>query len=123
MGAAGGKVSGTYAVRPALTDPAQKSLVDTLGSQLMTQLGDAVDADAPTYPRLGELLALAVAGDGAERRQSARASPAPSWSTRPRTPRPAEVVLVVLGDHTDPAILAGLTTGLAAEVDGRRGGG
>ena len=66
VSAAGGQVTGTYAARAALTDPAQKSLVDTLGSQLATQLGDFVDADASTYPRLGQLLALAATGDGAD---------------------------------------------------------
>ena len=36
---AGGTVEGKYALQPGLVDPGEKSLVDTLGSQLMTQLG------------------------------------------------------------------------------------
>jgi hypothetical protein len=116
VGAAGGKVSGTYAARAALTDPGQKSLVDTLGSQLMTQLGAAVDADAPTYQRMGELLAFAVAGttdDVAAVRESLAGAELVNAS---KGAAAGQVVLVVLGDHTDPAILAGLTTGLAAKA-------
>lgn len=58
---AGGRVLTSYAVREALLEPGEKALVDTLGSQLMTQYaGGEVDAEAPTYARLGQLLALAV---------------------------------------------------------------
>ena len=116
--AAGGKVVGTYAARAALTEPAQKALVDTLGSQLMTQLGDAVDADASTYQRLGELLALAATGDGADA-QTVRETLAGAELVDPsKDAKPADVVLVVLGDAVDPAILAGVTTGLAAQATG-----
>src|SRR5205085_1173853 len=38
--AAGGAVAGTYEVQDALTDASEKSLVDTLGSQLAQQLGE-----------------------------------------------------------------------------------
>ena len=115
---AGGQVSGTYAVRPALTDPAQKSLVDTLGSQLTTQLGDAVDADASTYPRLGQLLALAATGDGADAQAVRDSLAGAELVDTSKDAKPAEVVLVVLGDHTDPAILAGIASGLAAKATG-----
>lgn len=58
---AGGRVLTSYAVREALLEPGEKALVDTLGSQLMTQYaGGEVDAEASTYDRLGQLLALAV---------------------------------------------------------------
>jgi hypothetical protein len=118
VGAAGGKVSGTYAVRPALTDAAQKSLVDTLGSQLLTQVGDAVEADAPTYQRLGELLALAVAGKGDEVEAVRESLAGAELVDTSKDAAAGEVVLVVLGDHIDPAILSGLTTGLAAKSKG-----
>ena len=66
--AAGGTVAGTYDAQPALVSASEKSLVDTLGSQLMTQLGKgAVGADAPTYERLGQLLGIALgASDASE---------------------------------------------------------
>ncbi len=115
VGAAGGRVSGTYAVRAALTDPGQKALVDTLGSQLMTSLGDAVDADAPTYQRLGELLAVAVTGTGAEVAPVRESLAGAELVDTSKGATAGQVVLVVLGDHTDPAILSGLTTGLAAK--------
>lgn len=118
VSAAGGEVSGTYAARPALTDAAQKSLVDTLGSQLMTQLGDAVDPGASTYPRLGELLALAATGAGADAEAVRESLAGAELVDTSEGAKPAEVVLVVLGDHTDPAILAGLAAGLAAKATG-----
>jgi hypothetical protein len=118
VGAAGGQVSGTYAARPALTDPAQKSLVDTLGSQLMTQLGDAVDSGVSTYPRLGELLAVAATGDGADADAVQQSLAGAELVDTSKEATPGDVVLVILGDHTDPAILAGLATGLAAKATG-----
>jgi len=118
IGAAGGEVTGTYVVRPALTDPAQKSLVDTLGSQLMTQLGDAVDSTASTYPRLGGLLAVAATGTGADADAVRQSLAGAELVDTAKGATPAEIVLVVLGDHTDPAILAGLATGLAAKGTG-----
>lgn len=116
--AAGGKVAGTYAARAALTEAGQKALVDTLGSQLMTQLGDAVDADASTYQRLGELLALAATRDGADAETVRESLAGAELVDASKDAKPADVVLVVLGDHVDPAILAGLTTGLAAQATG-----
>lgn len=120
--AAGGTVSGTFAARASLTDPTQKSLVDTLGSQLMTQLGSgAVDAGASTYDRIGQLIGLGISGSalsasdvGAVRESLSGAELMSSPSTASR----GQVVLVVLGDQTDPAILTGLVSGLAAKVTG-----
>ena len=67
---AGGSVSGTYRLGTTLTDPAQKALVDTLGSQLLSQQEEGrVDTAAPTYVRMGQLLGTAVAypeGEGDE---------------------------------------------------------
>ncbi|KQW49742.1 hypothetical protein ASC77_25890 [Nocardioides sp. Root1257] len=118
IGAAGGAVAATYAVRPALTEPGQKSLVDTLGSQLMTQLKDAVDGDAPTYQRLGELLALAATGEGADAATVRESLAGAELVDASKQAAPGAVVLVVLGDHMDPAILQGVTTGLAAKATG-----
>jgi hypothetical protein len=120
VAAAGGQVAGTYAVRSGLTDPSQKSLVDTLGSQLVTQLGgSAVDTDASTYVRLGQLLGLAVApgdldaGDVQAIRESLAGA---DLVGSPKGAKAAGLVLVVLGDRTDPAILGGVAAGLAAKA-------
>ena len=77
--AAGGTVSARYDLSEDLVDPAQKSLVDTLGSQLLTQQAEGdVAAEASTYDRIGQLLGLAVAtkeaggqdGEAGEREES-----------------------------------------------------
>jgi hypothetical protein len=124
---ASGEVPATYDVQPALVDPAEKSLVDTLGSQLVTQLGtDAVDEGAVTYDRIGQLLGLAVAsttGTGTaadEKTSSVRQSLAGAdLVVSPEgEPKRAGLVLVVLGDDTDDDILAGLLSGLAAQSAG-----
>lgn len=119
---AGGEVSGTYGVQPVLVDPGQKSLVDTLGSQLMTQIGgDAVSSDASTYDRIGQLIGLAVAtsnqppGTAASIRQSlagAQIMNSPGEASR------SGLVLVVLGHKADDAILSGVLSGLAAKAAG-----
>ncbi|WP_164519763.1 copper transporter [Nocardioides ferulae] len=144
---AGGSVTARYDLAEALLDPSEKSLVDTLGSQLMTRLGEgAVDADAPTYTRLGELLSLAVATD------EETSVPAGAWSTSVREslsaadlvvmpkgdPGRAPLVLVVLGDdlgasatedaadateaaadeRARTAILSGLLSGLTEKAAG-----
>lgn len=120
--AAGGRVTGTYAARAALTQPSQKSLVDTLGSQLVAQLGSGpVDAAAPTYVRMGQLLALAVASPKAATGDVAAVRESLAGADLVRTSKGAtagDLVLVVLGDTVDPAILSGLTTGLASKTTG-----
>ena len=119
---AGGAVAGTYDVQPALTAPSEKSLVDTLGSQLMTQLGNgAVSADASTYVRVGQLVGLAVsapqapADDATSVRQSLAGA---ELLTSPDTADRAAIVLVVLGKPVNPAILSGLAAGLAGKATG-----
>ena len=119
---AGGTVSGTYDAQPVLVDADEKSLVDTMGSQLMTTLGDdAVSTDASTYPRLGQLIGLALAApDGSPKdatsiRQSLAGA---DLLSSPADARPASLVLVVLGDDVDDAILSGLLSGLAAKATG-----
>jgi hypothetical protein len=125
--AAGGQLTGTYAVAPQLVDPGQKNLVDTLGSQLRAQLhGHVVDRSASTYPRIGELLAVAVASPG-----KAGSQPGSDVSAVRQSlvaahllavpaggPPTAPLVLVVLGDPLDQAIADGLLTGLAAGARG-----
>lgn len=124
---AGGSITATYAAQPALLAPDEKSLVDTLGSQLMTQLeGDTVDAAAPTYERMGQLLGTAVAStepsgspatpDADAIRQSL--SGAELVVGPDGDPKRAPLVLVVLGEDVDDDVLAGLLAGLAARSVG-----
>jgi hypothetical protein len=120
--AAGGTVTGTYDVQPALVDAGEKSLVDTLGSQLMTQLGSgAVAADASTYVRIGQLVGLAVSdperpsADASSVRESLAGA---ELLTSPQGSVRAPLVIVVLGRTTNPAILSGLVSGIAAKATG-----
>jgi Copper transport outer membrane protein, MctB len=124
--AAGGQVSGTYPLSSQLVDPQQKSLVDTLGTELGKQLHTRLDRGASTYPRIGELLAVAVAnrgggvgqvnGDVSAVRQSMVA--AKLMTVPPARPGTAPLVLLVLGKGLDQAIADGLVTGLAAKSRG-----
>ena len=128
---AGGTVSARYSLSADLVDPGQKSLVDTLGSQLLTQPGgDAVAADASTYDRIGQLLGLAVASKeagGEDVNGKARAI-LDAFSGASLVEKPAEVsrraplVLLVLGtdasDEGSDAVVAGLVEGLAAQATG-----
>jgi hypothetical protein len=124
---AAGTVEGSYALQPGLVDAGEKSLVDTLGSQLMTQLGSGgADESAPTYERMGQLLGTAIttrdeAGSGAgETVTSIRQSLAGAELVASPEDEPgrAPLVLVVLGDDTDDDILAGLLAGLASRALG-----
>ncbi|GAA4363703.1 copper transporter [Nocardioides caricicola] len=121
--AAGGTIAGTYDVLPALTDASEKSLVDTLGSQLADQLGSgAVSADAPTYERMGQLLGLAVSGSSdlpsSEAEAVRQGLAGAELMGSPEDAARAPAVLVVLGDSTNPAILTGVVTGLADKATG-----
>ena len=131
VAAAGGTVSGRYDLSEDLVDPGQKSLVDTLGSQLLTQQAeDDVAADASTYDRIGQLLGLAVATkevEGQDVNGKARAivdavSGAGLVATPGDVAQRAPLVLLVLGtdagDEGSDAILAGLVQGLAAQATG-----
>lgn len=125
--AAGGAVPATYAVEPPLVSASEKSLVDTLGSQLMTQLPNGtVEEGAPTYERIGQLLGVAVAStektgtppdqDAASIRQSLAGA---ELVTSPEgESKRAPLVLVVLGDDVDDDILSGVLAGLAARSVG-----
>lgn len=129
--AAGGSVSARYSLGDDLVDPGQKSLVDTLGSQLLTQQGaDDVAADASTYDRIGQLLGLAVATKEAEGQDvtgKSRAivdavTGAGLMEAPGEVARRAPLVLLVLGTDADDegsdAVLAGLAEGLAAQATG-----
>ena len=80
------KVTATYAVQGAMVAATQKNLVDTLGSQLDQQLRHGTAPGASTYPRIGQLIAIAVANTGTtsnvvpvqDRTRSARRRPAAS---------------------------------------------
>ena len=128
---AGGTVTARYALGADLVDPSQKSLVDTLGSQLLTQQAEGdVAADASTYDRMGQLLGLAIGTkepEGQDVNGKARAI-VDAISGAGLMEKPAEVsqrsplVLVVLGTDADDegsdAILAGLAQGLASQATG-----
>lgn len=128
--AAGGAVSARYDLTETMVGPDQKTLVDTLGSQLMTQQGDAIPADAATYDRIGQLLGLAVATaapEGESTNGKARAildslTGADLITAPAQVERRAPLVLLVLGEEPAPeggdAILAGMTTGLARAAAG-----
>lgn len=129
--AAGGTVAARYALGDDLLDPAQKSLVDTLGSQLLTQQAEGVvPAEASTYDRIGQLIGLAVAskeadGEDVTRRTRAIAdavSGAGLMEAPADVTRRAPLVLMVLGTDADDegsdAILAGLVDGLASQAAG-----
>lgn len=131
VGASGGTVSARYEISEDLVDPGQKSLVDTLGSQLLTQQAEGdVAADASTYDRIGQLLGLAVATkevEGQEVNGKARAivdavSGAGLMEEPAEVTQRAPLVLLVLGtdagDEGSDAILAGLAQGLAAQSVG-----
>lgn len=132
--AAGGANTGTFTAGEALVDPGQKTMIDTLGSQLTTQLADPrIDPAATTYDRMGELIALAMATDQVS---SVRADPAAvtirqalaeaEVLTSPTDVRNAPLILVVLPPGSEGAadslatktILSGLVNGLGSNAAG-----
>lgn len=125
--AAGGQVSGTFPVDGRLVDPGQKSLVDTLGSQLRLQLrAHVVDKAASTYPRIGRLLAVAIANQGTAVGQPSNDAAVVRQSLVAAHllvvphggPPTAPLVLVVLGTALDQSIADGLLEGLGAGARG-----
>jgi hypothetical protein len=132
--AAGGAITGTYVVADAMLDPGERSRIDSLGSTLMTQLGDPrVDSSAPTYERMGALIAIAMATD---EQSSVRADLAAvvvresladaELLAAPADVRNAPLVLVVLPPGPEgssdavatQAILSGLVNGVATNATG-----
>lgn len=125
VAAAGGAVSSTTTVAASGVDPTSKTMVDTLGSQLAGQLHGLVDASQSTYVRLGQLLGGAVA----------TTTPAPAAPTADQSTvlaalsqaklvgvqggrSMAPLVLLVLGKHVDPTILAGIVQGVTSRSHG-----
>jgi Copper transport outer membrane protein, MctB len=124
---AGTRVIGTYGLRRALVDPGEKTLVDTLGLQLVEQLGsDVVTAEATTYDRIGQLIGRAVSATkrsaalDAARVSSLRASlkGAGLLALPDDEPNVAPLVLLVTGKDVDPLVLDGVVSGLAAVAKG-----
>jgi hypothetical protein len=124
--AAGGQVTATYAVQPQLVDATQKNLVDTLGSQLDRQLAHGTAPGASTYPRIGQLVAIAVATRGSAAAQPGNDAVAVRQSLAAArllglpqgSPQTAPLVLVVLGSPLVQPIADGVLTGLAAGARG-----
>lgn len=129
--AAGGAVTARYTLGDDLIDPDQKSLVDTLGSQLLTQESSPdVAANASTYDRIGQLIGLAVASkdvegqvvSGASRAILDAVTGAGLMEEPEAAERRAPLVLLVLGtdasDEGSDAVLAGISEGLAAQATG-----
>jgi Copper transport outer membrane protein, MctB len=125
--AAAGTVTATWTLTPGMVDPSEKALVDTLGSQLMTQLGDDVaDQEAPTYERMGQLLARAIAAKGdapttvdADATSIRQSLVAAKLVVGPDDEaKRAPLVLVVLGDDANDDIVSGLVGGLSAGATG-----
>jgi hypothetical protein len=124
---AGGAPPTVWTAGPSLTSSGNMTLVDTLGSQLLDQLGKrAADPAAPAYERMGQLIGSAIASrrSGGEPggadvqpiRQSLSAAKLVSGHTD--STRLAPVVLVVLGHDTDDRIVSGLLTGLHSRTRG-----
>jgi hypothetical protein len=135
VAAAGGGLTGVFQITEQAVRRDEASLVDSLGSQLMTQLGDArVDPSAPTYLRLGQLLSVAIATPAKEGQdadasaQTVRASLSTGGLlTGPGDVRLAPLVLVLLpasGDQqqedapAEAAIHQGIATGLRVNAAG-----
>jgi len=124
IGLTGATLVSQYTVRAELLDPARKSLVDTLGSQLAEQLSETtVPADATAYDRVGALLGGVVATG--ERKGAAPATDAATIEQSlssaglldvvQAASLRAPIVLVYLGeDAGEPAdqALQGLVAGL-----------
>ncbi|MCH1867033.1 copper transporter [Nocardioides sp. CFH 31398] len=135
---AGGRVTGTYGATEELTGAGGTALVDSLGRRLLAQNPDLpVDADAPTYERMGGLLGMVLASREPQGQPPVRATEAVGESLRraglltgPDASRTrAPLVLVVLGTDAgaegDPAavrsadaVTTGLLTGLAQRSAG-----
>jgi len=135
VAAAGGGLTGVFQLTEQAVDRDETSLVDSLGSQLMTQLDDdRVSPDASTYVRMGQLMALAFATPdaGGRRADSAAATIRASLGTAglltgPKRARLAPMLLVLLPPQEDlgeedalaqATVYSGLTTGMRAHAAG-----
>jgi len=135
IGAAGGVVTSTTRVAKTAVDPASKSLIGTLGSQLAGQVHGLVDATQPPYTRLGQLIGGAVGTTSAaaapttdqattlatlaeSKLLTVDGAPSSTSATKASVRSTAPLVLLVLGDHVDPTILAGIVQGTATRAHG-----
>lgn len=131
VAAAGGTVTLTQPLGSSLVNTGEKSLVDTLGSQLMTQLpDDTVTSGASTYQRAGELVGFTLASGGESSSEPTAQSSAVAEGLRganlldaaDEAGARAPLVLVVLGDEVTgdgaDAIVSGLVSGLAEQARG-----
>ncbi|HET7430013.1 MAG TPA: copper transporter [Nocardioides sp.] len=118
---AGGGTPTTWNVGRSLTSTGDTTLVDTLGSQLLEQVGPgAGDPKAPAYERIGQIIGSAIAtraagGEAAgPDNSSIRESLAGAHLVTGHTDstRLAPIVMVVLGDDVDDRLLTPLLTGL-----------
>ena len=128
--AAGGSITGRYSLTDSMVAPEQKALVDTLGSQLMTQQGKTIAADATTYDRIGQLLGVAIAtttpeGGAPSGKQTAIVESllgAELLSFEGTLTRRAPLVLLVLGGEPaaegGDSITAGIAAGLSRAATG-----
>lgn len=126
VAAAGARVSGTFGATTELAGPSGTALVDSLGRRLLAQNPDLpVDADAPTYERMGGLLGMVLASREPAGQPPVRATDAVAESLRrsglltgPDAVRTrAPLVLVVLGSD-DSAGDAGATRSVDAVTTG-----
>ncbi|MFC6154608.1 copper transporter [Nocardioides yefusunii] len=126
VGAAGGTVTAVQELGSSLVNPAEKGLVESLTTQMLSQVpAGSVSGNATTYERAGELIALtlsttetagatvrAEAGTVSEGLVGANLLPQAAEVTRL-----APLVLVVSGDEVSgdggDAILSGLVRGLS----------
>lgn len=125
--ASGGAVVARWRAGSSLVGANEKTLVDTLGEQLLEQLdGRGAEPDATSYERMGQLVGTAVASrqptgvpaeqDALTIRQSLDA--ATLLSGDDPTARRAPLVLLVLGDDLDDDVVEGLVTGLGSRASG-----
>jgi hypothetical protein len=129
---AGASVAGEYAVLPRLLDASEKSLVNTMSSQLIESLkAKSVAASAPTYDRIGGLVGRAIATekDNGEEVDSpsqdilSSVKGADLFVTEQGGDTRGSLVVVVLGDeHADlgdtAGVVGGFLTGIASQSDG-----
>lgn len=131
--AAGGATTGTYTISETLLDEAEEGTVDDTATSLVTQLADPrVDPAAPTYERVGALIALAMS---TTETSSVRADLAAvtvrealasaGYLESPTDVRNAPLVLVVLppgdegsGSPATAEVLSGLVDGLGTNSAG-----
>ncbi len=123
VGAAGGEITGRAGVATPMVAAGEKTLVDTLGAQLLQQMPALADPALSTYPRIGQLLGHTLAsdtgGDLSADAGTVRDSLAAAGLVSGEAPgRAASLVVLVTGTDVDDAILTGLVGGLAGVAHG-----